>query len=121
MGTRFTIDTDMFGQLSGVEIVKPKPTEIDAIHETYVQLAKDGAGSAEQYERLRRVAHTLCDRDGVDAVVLAGTDLSLLFNPANTDFPHIDGARIHIRAIMRRLFEEPARSLDDDRNIRPDL
>jgi aspartate racemase len=97
----------MFGQLSGVEIVKPTPIEIDAIHETYVQLAKDGAGSAEQYDRLRRIAHTLCERDGVDAIVLAGTDLSLLFNPTNTDFPHIDGARVHIAAIMRRLFEEP--------------
>jgi aspartate racemase len=107
IGTRFTIETDMFGQLSGVEIVKPTPIEIDAIHETYVQLAKDGAGSAEQYDRLRRIAHTLCERDGVDAIVLAGTDLSLLFNPTNTDFPHIDGARVHIAAIMRRLFEEP--------------
>jgi len=108
MGTRFTIDTNMFSQLPGVEIVKPTPTEIDVIHETYVQLAKDGVGSPEQYDRLRRIAHTVCDRDGADAIVLAGTDLSLLFNPANTDFPHIDGARIHIRAIMRRLCEEPA-------------
>jgi len=107
IGTRFTIETDMFGQLPGVEIVKPRAAEIDAIHETYVQLAKEGVGSAEQYERLRRLAHTLCDRDGVDAIVLAGTDLSLVFTPANTDFPHIDGARVHIRAIMRRLFEEP--------------
>jgi len=94
--------------LPGVEIVKPRAAEIDAIHETYVQLAKEGVGSAEQYDRLRRIAHTLCDRDGVDAIVLAGTDLSLVFTPANTDFPHIDGARVHIRAIMRRLFEAPA-------------
>jgi len=108
MGTRFTIDTDMFGQLPGIEVVKPAPAEIDIIHETYVQLAKDGVGSADQFDRLRRIAHTLCDRDGADAIVLAGTDLSLLFNPSNTDFPHIDGASVHIRAIMRRLFEEPA-------------
>jgi aspartate racemase len=107
MGTRFTIDTDMFAQLPGVEIVKPKPAEIDAIHDTYVQLAKDGAGTPEQYHRLRALAHTLCNRDRVDAIVLAGTDLSLIFNPANTDFPHIDAVRVHIRAIMRRLFDEP--------------
>jgi aspartate racemase len=106
MGTRFTIDSDMFGQLPGVEIVKPTPGEIDVIHETYVQLAKDGAGSREQYDLLRGLAHTLCNRDGADAIVLAGTDLSLLFNAENTDFPHIDGARIHILAIMRMLFEE---------------
>jgi aspartate racemase len=108
MGTRFTVDTDMFGQLPGIEIVKPTPAEIDVIHETYVQLAKDGIGSAEQYNRLRTLAHTLCSRDRVDAIVLAGTDLSLIFNPGNTDFPHIDGAQVHIRAIMRRIFDEPA-------------
>lgn len=106
MGTRFTIESDMFGQLTGVEIVKPRSSEIDLIHETYVKLAKDGAGSEEQFSQLRRLAHTLCERDKVEAIVLAGTDLSLLFNAANTDFPHIDGARVHILAIMRRLFEE---------------
>jgi aspartate racemase len=106
MGTRFTIESDMFGQLAGVEIVRPKPGEIELIHETYVQLAKDGVGTGEQFDRLRSLAHTLCDRDKVDAIVLAGTDLSLLFNATNTDFPHIDGAGVHILAIMRRLFEE---------------
>jgi aspartate racemase len=108
MGTRFTIETDMFGQLTGVEIVKPKAGEIDMIHKTYVQLAKDGVGSAEQRDRLHSIAHTLCDRDKAEAIVLAGTDLSLLFNAANTDFPHIDGARVHVLAIMRRLLEERA-------------
>jgi aspartate racemase len=106
MGTRFTIESDMFGQLTGVEIVRPKPGEIDVIHETYTQLAKEGVGSIEQFDRLRSLAHTLCDRDKAEAIVLAGTDLSLVFNAANTDFPHIDGARVHILAIMRRLFEE---------------
>jgi aspartate racemase len=105
MGTRFTIETDMFGQLPGIEVIKPAPAEIDLIHQTYVQLAKDGVGSAEQYDRLRALAHTLCDRDGIDAIILAGTDLSLLFNTSNIDFPHIDAAHVHIQSIMRRLFD----------------
>ena len=32
--------------------------------------------------------------------MLAGTDLSFVFRPENTDFPHLDGARTHIKAIM---------------------
>jgi aspartate racemase len=102
-GTRFTIETGVFGQLTGVEIVKPQPDEIDFIHQTYERLATDGRGTAEQYDGLRALAHKLCERDKVEAVILAGTDLTLLFNEANTDFPHIDGARVHILAIMRRL------------------
>jgi aspartate racemase len=42
----------------------------------------------------------------VDAIVLAGTDLALIFNETNTDFPHVDCARVHIQAIMRRLGSE---------------
>jgi len=104
-GTRFTIESGMFGQLPRVEVVKPRPDEIDFIHRTYVQMATDGRGTTEHYDGLRALAHKLCERDKVDAVVLAGTDLSLIFNEANTDFPHIDGGRGHILAIMRKVME----------------
>jgi aspartate racemase len=107
-GTRFTIETKMFGKLVGLDVVMPHAEEIDAIHETYVQLVSAGRGTEEQYQRLRGIAHTLCERDGVEAIILGGTELSLLFNPANTDFPHIDGARLHLEAIMRELFRGAA-------------
>jgi aspartate racemase len=42
------------------------------------------------------------ERDRVEAVILAGTDLALLFNESNTDFPHVDAARVHIDAIANR-------------------
>jgi len=103
-GTRFTMQTGMFGQLAGVEIVQPTNDEMALIQETYMQLVKTGSGTGEQFQVLRRIAHTLCERDQVQAVVLAGTELSLLFNEDNMDFPHLDGAQIHIQAIMRELF-----------------
>ena len=43
-GTRFTIETGMFGRLSGVEVVTPKADEIDFIHRAYLQIV--AAGSA---------------------------------------------------------------------------
>jgi aspartate/glutamate racemase len=49
------------------------------------------------------MAHTLVERENLDAILLAGTDLSFIFEPHNTDFPHLDGARSHIEAIMQRL------------------
>jgi aspartate racemase len=45
------------------------------------------------------------ERDGVEAIILAGTDLAVLFNESNTDFPHIDCARVQLDAIMRRALE----------------
>ena len=103
-GTRFTMETGLFGQLAGVaDAIKPKPDEIDSIHEIYLQLVSHAAGSQQQFQTLAQIAHTLCERDRVEAIVFAGTELSLVFNEGNTDFPHIDCASLHIEAIMRRL------------------
>ena len=38
-------------------------------------------------DRLRELAHTLIRRDGAEAVLLAGTDLSMVMNEANAGFP----------------------------------
>ena len=102
-GTRFSVESQMFGQLTGVEVVLPRPQEISSVHETYLAMANVQHGTDQQYRDLRELAFRLIERDGVEAIVLAGTDLSLVFNEANTDFPHIDGARIHVQAIMRAL------------------
>jgi len=40
---------------------------------------------------------------GVEAVMLAGTDLALPFNSVDPGFPTIDCAAIHVSAIARTL------------------
>jgi aspartate racemase len=104
-GTRYSVESGFFGLLDGVEFVRPRPDEIDLIHSTYEELLRDGHGSGEQRKRLTALAHTLRRRDGVDTILIAGTDLSLIFNEANTDFPHIDCAAVHIDAITKRLLD----------------
>jgi len=79
----------------------PRPDEIDQIHNTYVDIV-GGRGSAEQVANVRKLAHTFIARDGAEAVLMAGTDFSLVFNESNIDFPTIDCARVHIDAIVRR-------------------
>jgi aspartate racemase len=91
-GTRFVIETNLYGQLTDVAIVRPKPAEIDLIHDTYLRVVTLGEGTEEHRATLRRLACTLIERDGVDAIVLAGTELALVFDTNNTDFPVIDCA-----------------------------
>jgi len=100
-GTRFVVETDMFGKLPNVQIVRPAADEITFIHDTYSQLARTGSAQPGERQRLIDLALTLCRRDGAEAIVLAGTDLALLFDEHNTPFPHLDCARAHIQAIMR--------------------
>jgi aspartate racemase len=102
-GTRFVMESGLFGFLRDVEIVQLKPEEAEYVHRTYMQLAAEGKGTEEQHSRLTVLAHALVERDGVGAIVLAGTDLTVLFNECNTTFPHIDCAAVHIRAIVDEL------------------
>ena len=102
-GTRFTIETELFGRLRAVDVVTPTTAEIEFTHQTYLQIVNADKSTEEQYQALRRVAHTLLERENVEAIILAGTELSLIFNEGNLDFPHIDGSWLHLEAIMRQL------------------
>jgi aspartate racemase len=100
-GTRSTVESRMFGRL-GIEVVMPKPDEVERIHNTYLDILYDRSTPA-QIDGLRELAHTLIKRDGAESVLLAGTDLSMVFDESNTGFPTIDCAGVHIAAITRRL------------------
>lgn len=100
LGTRFTLETRMFGRLE--EAILPQPAETARIGEIYSALVAGQASSA-QIDELRAYGRTFVKRDGAQAVLLAGTDLSGVLTQANYDFPVIDCARIHIEAIVRRM------------------
>ena len=102
-GTRFTIDSRLFGALESVDIVSPRETEVEEIHRIYLDLAQNGRCTAQDEARLRDIATTLCQRDRVEAIVLAGTDLNLIFNEANAGFPAVDCAAAHIAAIVEEM------------------
>ena len=102
-GTRFVMDSALFGEVAGVQIVKLQPDEVDYTHNTYVALAQSSQGSQVQHEKLTALAYTILKRDGLDAIILAGTDFTVLFNEANTDFPCIDCAVLHLKAILHEL------------------
>ena len=101
-GTRFVIESALFGMADGVEVIQPRQEEVEYIHRTYVEIVQKGAGTEEQYKSLTDLALTLCKRDGAEAIVLAGTDLALLFNEKNIEFPYVDCAALHIAAILQR-------------------
>jgi aspartate racemase len=102
-GASATMQTKLFGALQCAEVITPDPHEVDIIGGIYTQIVEKAGASEEAYCQLRALAHTIIDRDRVEAIILAGTDLALVFNPTNTDFPHIDGARLHVEAIMREI------------------
>jgi aspartate racemase len=102
-GTRFTIESEMFGAFSGLDVVRPRQEEILYLNDTYFQVASSGTVSDDQRAGLTTLARTLLRLEKLDAIVIAGTDLSPHFEESTTDFPFIDCSRLHIDAIMRSL------------------
>jgi aspartate racemase len=101
-GTRFTIESAMFGRLDGIDVAMPRLEETTQIHNTYVDVVA-GRHTAAQIDRLRDLARTLIARDGAEAILLAGTDLSAVLHEKNAGFPLLDCASVHIEAIAREM------------------
>ena len=101
-GTRFTVESAMFGRLDGVEVAMPRPDEITQIHNTYVDIVA-GRQTAVQLDQLRDLARTMITRDGAETILLAGTDLSTVFDEGNAGFPLLDCAGVHIAAIAKQM------------------
>jgi aspartate racemase len=104
-GTRYVIETDMFGNLPNVEIVRPTDAEVALIDEVYQGLALRGYGIAEDREMFNRVGSALSKREGVDVILLAGTDLSMLYESEEPAFPSLDCSVVHIRTILEKFIE----------------
>ena len=102
-GTTFTMEGSLWGQLAGAEIVKPRPDEIALIGKAYQRILDTQKADAGDAANLRRIAADLQQRDGVEAILLAGTDLAVMFDEATAGFPAIDVARLHIDAIVETL------------------
>ena len=89
-----------------VEVVRSTPQEEEFIHNTYVELARTGKTSPQRHREMSALARTTVSRDNVDAIIFAGTDLSLLFNESNTDFPYVDCVALHLEAILTELLAD---------------
>ena len=104
LGTRFTIENRMFGCLEGIETIMPDSERIEKIHELYKEFV-EGRGSDQKADELRKIAQQFVLRDGAQSVLIAGTDLSNVFDESNAGFPMIDCARVHIDAIVQQLLD----------------
>jgi aspartate racemase len=102
-GARVTMETGLFGKLPDCDVVGLSREETNLVSGIYLRVIAEARASAEDYEQLRSLAHRVIERENLDAIILAGTDLAFVFNEQNTDFPHLDGARAHIKAIMDEL------------------
>lgn len=103
IGTRGVMETGFYGALRGAEVIPPPPVELSAVHEAYVTMATTGTVTEAQRQIIFAAGKGLVKNAGVEAVMLAGTDLALAFDGRDPGFPTIDCAATHAAAIARAI------------------
>jgi aspartate racemase len=99
LGTQFVMQSDMFGRLQDVDIMRLTPEELDLVQRNYLIIARTGNIAYADIEAIRAIAKRLTEA-GADVVILAGTELSLAFDEATAGFPALDSGRVHVNAIV---------------------
>ena len=111
LGTRFTMEAPFYpavGARHGVAVVVPNDAERDWVHERYVGELLRGEFRDDTRQRFLSLVARLRDEEGVDGVILGGTELPLLLQaPVIAGIPALDTTSLHVAAIVARL-REPA-------------
>jgi aspartate racemase len=110
LGTRFTMEGAFYPEVCaryGVAVVPPSDRDRSWVHERYVGELLRGEFREESRQQLTAVVRRLRDREGVDGVILAGTELPLLVSaPTIAAVPALDTTALHVAAIVSRLRQD---------------
>jgi aspartate racemase len=101
IGTRTVMETRFYSGITTAEVITPVDKMLDDVHAAYVSIATSGQVTSRQRAVFDLACEWLIQEAKVDAIVLGGTDLALVYNEDQTQFPMLDCAAIHVDAIVR--------------------
>lgn len=106
-GIRFTMQgrfyPDIFSK-AGIELSVPKPVEQDYIHDKYLNELVLGILLPETRERLLKIVERMKDEQGIEGLILGGTELPLILKDAQyTGIPFLDTTQIHVKHAVAEL------------------
>jgi aspartate racemase len=111
LGTRSTMEARFYPEVftaHGIEVVAPEPDERDYVHSRYVGELVNGVFQEDTRRDVLEILDRMRKRDRVEAVILGGTELPLLFRDGpDPPVPLLDTTRIHVeRAVTELLLGE---------------
>ena len=113
-GTGFTMRADFYPeefQHAGIALVRPTELEMGFIHEKYLGELLKNRLLRETRTEIVKTAQRMKTEEGVEALVLAGTELPLLLRESPpAGLPVLDTTVIHVEAIGDELVKESAPS-----------
>ena len=106
-GTGFTMRANFYPdefQRAGITLVRPNESERDFIHNKYLGELLKNQFLPETRTEILRIAQRMKAEDGVEAIVLAGTELPLLLRDSgSTEIEFLDTTAIHVEAVVHEL------------------
>ena len=107
LGTRFTMTggfyQDVFAR-TGIDLVVPTSEEQSYIHEKYIGELLKNIFVDDTRAGLLAIIDQLRKREGIEAVILGGTELPLILRDAESgDIRFLDTTKIHVEKIVERL------------------
>ena len=104
LGTRFTMEgrfyPDVFAR-EGIVLAVPSAEERDYIHDKYLNELIPGKFLPETRAGLLAIATRMKNEDGIQALILGGTELPLILtDDAALGIPFLDTTQIHVEAIL---------------------
>jgi aspartate racemase len=108
LGTRFTMQGRFYPEIfsrRGIALSVPAPDDQAYIHDKYMGELVKGVFLPETRERLLTIVDRLKKKDGIQGLILGGTELPLILRDAvDRGIPFLDTTRIHVeRAVAQML------------------
>ena len=109
-GTRFTMQGGFYQRVfarEGIEVAIPESGDQEFIHDTYLNELVNGVVLAATRERYIAIARRMKREQGIEALILGGTELPLLLRDAiGIGMMLLDTARLHVEAAVSELLSE---------------
>ena len=110
LGTGFTMRASFYPkelERAGIAVVAPKEPEREFIHGKYIGELLNNQFLPETRTEILRIAQRMKTEDGIEALILAGTELPLLLRgSSNVNIQFLDTTEIHVEAIVDVLLVE---------------
>jgi aspartate racemase len=105
-GTRFTMQARFFFDVferGGMTLVVPGGDDQNYIHDKYMNDLTAGIFADETRDRMLGIARDLVRHQGIQALILGGTELPLLLRDADIGVPLLDTTSIHVARAVEEL------------------
>ncbi len=104
LGARPTVEGGFFArpfETAGIALVRPDETDRAWVHDIYFGELVRGQFRDEVRDGLVAIIERLAQRDGIEGVILAGTELPLILrDPSYAGVPALDATGIHVDAAI---------------------